>query len=70
MGDVEVWLDREDRVVKLVVDGEHLDPKIRFKVDWNFWVRDTITVYKWNDGWSNADMVTFKGLFQIVFTTA
>ena len=67
LSEVHIWLDRNDRVTKLVADGEVIDKKVRFKIVFNYWMRDIITIHKWDNGYKND--VSFKALFVVVFTT-
>lgn len=65
--EVQIWLDREDRVSKIVVDGERIDKKVRFKFVFNYWIRDSITIYEWDNGF-DTNVITFKALFEIVMS--
>lgn len=64
MSDVHVWLSRENKVVRLVVDGEEINRNVRFKVVFNFWNRDSITIHQ-----GSGYITNLVGLFQIVITT-
>lgn len=64
MSDVGVWIDREDKVIRLVIDGVEQEIKLvsRIRITLNFWHRDLISIFRWYDGWEKK--TTIKGLFE------
>ena len=67
MTKVDIYLDREGEVKRIVADEQEIKAKVRFKLVFNYWLRDTVTIYKWNDGWKET--VSFPCLFVVVYYT-
>jgi len=63
---IDIYLDRDSKVTRIVADGYELKAKIRFKLVFNYWIRDIVTIYKWDDGWKET--VSFRCLFVVVYT--
>lgn len=64
---VDIYLDREDQIKKLVIDGNKIDRKVRFKIVFNYWIRDKITIHQWDNGYKKD--VTFEAFFQIIYSS-
>ena len=61
MSDVHVWLNRENEITRLVVDGEEISREVRCKIVFNYWIRDVISIHQ-----ASGYIAKFEAYFQIV----
>lgn len=65
MGVFHIYMNRENKVTKIIEDDVELDSRVKFRIVFNDWVRDLITIHMWDNGYSET--ITIKALFEIVF---